>query len=1315
MFRLVQIATMATGRIGVLDSFDSNVESWECYYERFEQYAKVNKLEEEDVVPCLLSLMGPKTYGLLRTLVAPEKPKDKTADQIYETLQTHLSPTPLTIAERFRFYKRDQKAGESIADYLEVIKRLAETCDFGDFLAIALRDKFVCGLNNEQIQKRLLTESKLTFQKAQSVAFSMETAARDAHELSQAKHTTSGVHKMSSKGEKGKRKYMDKSKNKPQKNACYRCGRSNHTPDECYFKDRECYKCKQKGHHKDQCKAKMHKVVDITQDNSDSDVDVPLYKIDDNSSDAMFVTLDVEGRTLRMELDTGASVSVIGVKQYKEHFSHLPLKDTKLRLEMYNKTVSHPEGVIEVVVKNKDQTHKLPLYVIKQGDLPLLGRNWLKVVQLDWPQIKALKQSEDKEDKAIKNLQKEYEDVFSSGCGKMEGIKATLKLKEGATPKFVKARHVPLAKKDKINAKLDQLEKENIVKKVSHSDWAAPIVTPLKKDGSVRVCGDFKVTINPQLEVEQYPLPRIDEIFANLAGGQQFSLLDLRQAYLQMEVEEESQPYLTINTHRGLYRYCRMVYGVASAPALWQRAMDQVLQGLPMVQCYLDDIIITGKDFHDHLENLSKVFERLKQYGLKVNLAKCVFFKKQVSYLGHKIDADGLHKTDDKIKAIIEAPEPKNVGQLRSFLGLVQYYHKFLPNLANVLHPLHQLLQTKCKWNWSQRHATSFKQVKEAVASETVLAHFDPNLPVHLACDASPYGVGAVLSHITEDGNDRPIAFASRSLSPAEKNYAQMEREALAIVFGVKKFNQYLEGRKFTLVTDNEPLLAIFHPRKGIPSTAAARLVRWAVTLSGYQYDIKYRNTKYHGNVDALSRLPLQCQPQDSATTFRLNILDTLPVTCAELRDATRKDRVLVRVLESTRVGWNDPVEDPKLKAYSKRRKEFGLYDGCIMWGERIVVPEKLQKRILEDLHEGHLGIVKMKGLARSYVWWPGIDMDIEQMAKSCGGCQEVQRAPALAPQHPWEFPSRPWKRIHIDFCGPFQDRMYLVVVDAHSKWPEVIPMKTTTTEQTIDALRTIFARWGLPEQLVSDNGPQFTSDQFEVFMRENNVKHLRGAPYHPATNGQAERFVQTFKRSMKAEKKNVNLYQRLARFLMAYRNAPHAITGEPPAVLMMGRKLRSRLDMCRPDLKRKMEDQVKAPAKELREFKEDETVMVRNYMAGPKWIPGTIVRKSGRMSYDVSVGTKVWKRHTDQITETGVELDIEKQPQMIPPVPVNVFPSVVPPMSLPRADEPEVNERVPVPDETVQTPQETPPSESASNRRYPVRERVAPKRLIEE
>ena len=245
-----------------------------------------------------------------------------------------------------------------------------------------------------------------------------------------------------------------------------------------------------------------------------------------------------------------------------------------------------------------------------------------------------------------------------------------------------------------------------------YSDWAAPIVTPGKPDGSVRVCGDFKTTVNAVLDVDKYPLPRIDEIFANLNGGQKFSVLDLKTAYLQMELDNSSKKFMTVNTHRGLFEYQRLPFGVASAPAIWQRAMDQVLQGFPMVQCYLDDIIVTGRSTDEHLQMLEEVLERLETHGLKANKAKCKFLQPSVTYCGHVIAADGLHQSKDKTVAVREMPNPTNVTQLRSFLGMAQYYSRFLPNLATLLEPLHLLLKKGENWSRGTEQEAAFKGVK---------------------------------------------------------------------------------------------------------------------------------------------------------------------------------------------------------------------------------------------------------------------------------------------------------------------------------------------------------------------------------------------------------------------------------------------------------------------------------------------------------------------------------------------------------------------------------------------------------------------------
>ena len=319
-----------------------------------------------------------------------------------------------------------------------------------------------------------------------------------------------------------------------------------------------------------------------------------------------------------------------------------------------------------------------------------------------------------------------------------------------------------------------------------------------------------------------------------------------------MELDEATQNLLVINTHKGLFKYKRLPYGIASAPALWQRAIEQVLQNIPSTQVIIDDIIVTGRNDTEHLHNLKLVMDRLLSYGLHVNLDKCEFFQEKVSYVGHEIDSEGLHKSPEKIKAVKEAKRPENVSELRSFLGLVNYYHRFIDNLSSVAGPLHELLNKDTKWNWNSKREKSFQSIKDLICSDKVLCHYDAQLPLKLATDASPYGIGCVLSHVFPNGSERPIAFASRTLNQAEKAYSQIDKEALALYWGVRKFNTYLYGHKFTLVTDHKPLLSIFSPKKSLPVMTAARLQRYAVFLSGYQYDIEFRGTKAHGNADAL-------------------------------------------------------------------------------------------------------------------------------------------------------------------------------------------------------------------------------------------------------------------------------------------------------------------------------------------------------------------------------------------------------------------------------------------------------------------------------
>ena len=303
-----------------------------------------------------------------------------------------------------------------------------------------------------------------------------------------------------------------------------------------------------------------------------------------------------------------------------------------------------------------------------------------------------------------------------------------------------------------------------ILEPVTFSEWATPVVPVIKKDGSVRLCGNYKVTLNQATLTDTYPLPRIDDMQASLAGGTAFSKLDLAHAYQQVELDNESKQMATINTHKGLYRVNRLPFGVASAPSLFQRIMETVLQGIPSVFVYIDDILVTGRNLQEHLQNLEAVLARLEKHGFRLKREKCAFLLPCVDYLGHCITSEGIQPSSDKVRAVQEAPTPQDVSQLKSFLGLVNYYGKFLPDLSN-LAPLYRLLQKDTKWSWGADQEQAFREVKQLLTSECLLVHFDPDKELLIACDASPYRLGAVLSHRGPDGEEQPIAFASRSLN----------------------------------------------------------------------------------------------------------------------------------------------------------------------------------------------------------------------------------------------------------------------------------------------------------------------------------------------------------------------------------------------------------------------------------------------------------------------------------------------------------------------------------------------------------------------
>ena len=610
-----------------------------------------------------------------------------------------------------------------------------------------------------------------------------------------------------------------------------------------------------------------------------------------------------------------------------------------------------------------------------------------------------------------------------------------------------------------------------------------------------------------------------------------------------------------------------------------------------------------------------------------------------VQCLGHVIDANGLHPATDKLKAVRDARIPQNVTELKAYLGLLTYYSKFLPNMATVLAPMYQLLHASVRWQWTAAQTKSFEQSKELLTSERLLVHYDPTKELTLMCDASPYGVGAVLSQIDQQGEEKPVAYASRTLSAAEHNYSQLEKEAPALIFGTKKFHNYLYGRSFTLYTDHKPLESLLNESKAIPTLESARIQRWALTLAAYQYRIAYKKGSELGNADCLSRLPLPVSPSEVPIPSELVLLTEHlacgPITATQIKTMTRRDKILSWVLYYVQNGWPGTVEP----SYASKKCELSSMDGCVLWGTRVVIPAAGRTQILDDLHECHQGPSRIKARARMVVWRPQLDKTIEDMVSNCVTCQSSRPLPPLAPLHPWSYPQKPWSRLHIDYAGPLQDFTFLVVVDDFSKWLEVMPVKNATSSITIDKLRSIFVTHGLPDTIVTDNAAVFTGAEMSNFFTANGIKHITSAPYHPATNGLAERAVQTFKSALKRLQEG-SLETKIQRFLFDYRITPHSSTGIAPATLLMGRQAKSRLDLVQPNLTKRfidMQDKQKQHHDQhakARKFNPGEKVLVRNYSGSLVWLPGEIVCTTGPVSYKVSLDNdgRIWRRHQDQI-----------------------------------------------------------------------------------
>lgn len=497
------------------------------------------------------------------------------------------------------------------------------------------------------------------------------------------------------------------------------------------------------------------------------------------------------------------------------------------------------------------------------------------------------------------------------------------------------------------------------------------------------------------------------------------------------------------------------------------------------------------------------------------------------------------------------------------------------------------------------------------------------------------------------------MAFASRKLHAAEMNYSVIDREALAIMYGVNKFFLYLAGNQFTVRTDHKPLLSLFHPQKGIPTIAASRMQRWAHFLSGFNYNIEHVGSQQN-IADFPSRFPTESwklwKEEDSYLNF-INQAECGCLTLDMLLTETSKDNHLKIAMQALKGELPTPL--PRDNPYSRFINELSLENGVVMRGHRIAVPVVLRKQVLEQLHKSHLGIVKSKSIARSSVWWPELDRDIEKYVNNCSACLMQSQSPARAKLIPWDPPPTVWSRIHADFAGPVKGTSYLILVDALSKWVEVFPTKSCTSEFVLDKLVECISRFGLFDELVSDNGTQFVATNVQAFLKANGIKHKLTSPGHPATNGEAENMVKTFKSSLlkclRDDHRSVKSI--VANFLIGYRKSIHCTTRMSPSQMMLGRDLRTSLDILQPSSTTEKATEIKARENIKRhqqvqvshfggtrsiEFVVGDCVIARDYSNPNKatWSSAVVVEVLGPRNYNVRLTStgRVIKRHLDQL-----------------------------------------------------------------------------------
>ena len=1235
------------------------VERWTLWKQQWEHYEIISRLNTEAVEyqkAMFLNSIGVDALKVYNGFVFADNEVRDIAT-IIRKFDTHIVGQVNETYERYIFNGRNQQDGEAFDDYLTDLRNLAKSCNFCACLRDSLlRDRIVMGIRSNEIRRKLLEIPELTLEQCINTVRINKDSGDRAKAMSG--EVTDEVHAVRKSGpsKSKKQKNVTSHPNQKKSKTCKFCKQSH--PFEkgaCPAWGSKCDNCGGRNHFAVVCKKKKKgKVHAVYEEDSESDYEhiatvttEDVYSVHDKSEKQIFAKMLVDLKPVKFQIDSGASVNLIP----RNLAGDVEITPTEKALLMWNSTEMKPLGTAQIKLINPatEKKYKVAFTVVEEDLMPILGLSAsqkMGIITVNNENFAKVS----KVDQVVQDPIKKFKAVFGPDLGNLPGT-AHLKVDKTVPPVVSPARRVPIALRPLLKKELERLTKEKVIAPVSQpTDWVSSLVTATKKTGDLRICIDPR-PLNKALKREHFQLQTLEDVLPELSKARLISTMDLKSGYWHVTLDEESSLLTTFNTPYGRYRWLRLPFGASVSSEIFGKKLYECIHDLEGVLTVADDIMVYGvgdtdeEARTDHDKKLENLLKRCQDVGIRLNPDKLKLRQKSVPFLGHLITREGLKPDPEKVEAILKMPAPTDVTGIQRLNGFVNYLARFLPHLCDILEPIRQLTRKNVPFNWSTAQEKALENVKKAVSQAPVLKYFDPSKEVTIQCDASQSGLGAAL---LQEG--QPIAFASRALTDVETRYAQIEKEMLAIVWSVEKFNQYTYGREVSVLSDHKPLEAIM---KKPLANAPKRLQGMLMRLQKYTVHVTYEQGKNMFLADTLSRAYMPNTDGKQVEFEHINAAQFVPVSESRfeaLRNATACDEVLLCVKEMILKGWPEEKSEVPAPAhpYFSFRDELTVHDGIIYKGQRVVVPASQRSTIKEKIHSSHLGIDGCLRRARESLFWPNMTTEIREYISRCDICRKYDVSNPKETLMHHDIPDRPWAKIGTDLFT-IENKHYLITVDYYSNFWEIDLLQDTEATSVITKLRSHFARYGVPDTVVSDNGPQYSSKEFLKFSQKWDFIHVTSSPGNSKANGKAESAVKTAKRILRKSKETGG-DPYLA--ILDHRNTPSHGLLSSPAQRLMSRRTKTLLpttsSLLEPkviDTKHTMRDihrgqQKQAEyyntrAKDLPPLEEGEAVRLKPFRLGKKdWDKGKIVKRLDERSYIIETPKGIVRRNRQHIKD---------------------------------------------------------------------------------